>query len=82
MHSYLYMSFLDDVMSLLLLPRLRFMLSRKVALPLVTNVSWGSDLPFLITPQAIIYRYEHVWAVSAQKENTSSFLIFIIGWYF
>ena len=35
--SYLYMSFLDDVMPLLLLPRLRFMLSRKVALPLVTN---------------------------------------------
>ena len=37
--SYLYMSFLDDVVSLLLLPRLRLMLSRKVALPLATNVS-------------------------------------------
>ena len=37
--SDLYMSLLDDVMSLLLLPRLRLMFSRKVALPLVTNVS-------------------------------------------
>ena len=37
--SHLYMSFLDDVMSLLLLPRLRLMLYRKVALPLAINVS-------------------------------------------
>ena len=42
--SYLYMSFLDDVTSLLLLPRLRLMLSKEVALLLATNVSWGSDL--------------------------------------
>ena len=38
--SYLYMSFLDDVTSLLLLPdRLRLMLSKEVALLLATNVS-------------------------------------------